>query len=180
MGVEEAGHSPVFMRGPGRGLERARKHGLARSTMIAYGGWGLLTLLLLLGTMTTLGQSESTQRAAVLDRADASAAELEQSVLRVFDQVAMLQSLAQTRSQMVEDGNTAGLSAIEEQIASIGPPDRFGILHVAVTGPDGVSAPARRARSIWPISEPAGGAGHAFAPADPRPADDPAAPPGSL
>jgi diguanylate cyclase (GGDEF)-like protein len=127
-----------------RGLERARKHWLDRSTMIAYGGWSLLTLALLTGTLTTLGQAESTERAAVLDRADAGAAELEQSVLRVFDQVALLQSLAQTRAQMVEDGNTAGLSAIEQQIASVAPPDRFGILNVAVTGLDGV-APAHTA-----------------------------------
>ena len=59
------------MRGPGRGLERARKQGLERSTKIAYGGWALLSVLLLTGTVTTLGQAEITERAAVLDRADA-------------------------------------------------------------------------------------------------------------
>ncbi len=149
MGADEAGHSPTMvMRGPGRGLERARKHGPDRSTLIAYGGWGLLCLLLLTGTLTTLGQAEWTERAAVLDRADAGAAELEQSILRVFDQVGMLQSLAQTRAQMVEDGNAAGLAAIEQQIATIAPPERFGILHVAVTGPDGVSAPSNTAAPV--------------------------------
>ncbi len=120
------------MRGPGRGLERARKQGLERSTKIAYGGWALLSVLLLTGTVTTLGQAEITERAAVLDRADAGAAALEQSMLRVFDQVAILQSLAQTRAQMIEDGNTEGQRAIEQQLHRLVPPERFGILRVTV------------------------------------------------
>jgi diguanylate cyclase (GGDEF)-like protein len=132
----------ALMRGPSRGLERARKHGLERSTIIAYGGWGFLSLLLVTGTLTTLGQAESTERAAVLDRADAGAAALSQTVLRVFDQVTLLQDLAQTRAQMIEDGNAQGLLAIEQQVKSLEPPDRYGILRVTVTGPDGTSAPA--------------------------------------
>ena len=170
MGADEAGlgHT-AFLRGPGRGLERARKHGLERSTMIAYGGWGLLTLLLLTGTLTTLGQAERTERAAVLDRADATAAELEQSMLRVFDQVSMLQSLAQTRAQMVEDGNSAGLTAIEQQVANMAPPDRFGILHVALTGPDGVSAPISAPETL-------AGLAPSLAAPSPRPLPAPAPP----
>ena len=115
----------------------------------------------------------------MLDRADASAAELEQSVLRVFDQVAMLQNLAQTRAQMVEDGNTAGLNAIEQQIASVAPPDRFGILHVAVTGLDGVSAPPTAPDDLASLSR----AARWPRPRHRRPrrrADDPAAPYRSL
>ena len=97
--------------------------------------------MLITGTVTTLSQAEWTERAAVLDRADAGAAALEQTMLRVFDQVAVLQSLAQTRAQMIEDGNAQGLVAIEQQLKSLAPPERFGILRVVVTGPDGVSPP---------------------------------------
>ena len=126
--------------GPERGLERARKQGIERSSMIAYGGWGALSLLLMIGTMTTLGQAELTERSAVLDRADAGAAALEQTMLRVFEQVAVLQSLAQTRVRMIEDGNTQGQLATEQELQALAPPMRFGILRVSIVGQDGTSA----------------------------------------
>jgi diguanylate cyclase (GGDEF)-like protein len=151
----------AFMRGPGRGLQRAQQHGLARSTIVAYGSWVVLTFLLLTGTVATLGKAEWTERDAVMDRADAGAAALEQTMLRVFDQVAVLQSLAQTRAQMVEDGNAPGLVAIAQQVKSLAPPPQFGILSVIVTGPDGVSPPpelppAASATTAAPVLPPAG------------------------
>jgi diguanylate cyclase (GGDEF)-like protein len=62
-------------------------------------------------------------------------------VLRVFEQVDLLQDLAQTRGQMIEAGNTAGQLAIEQLMRSLTPPARFGVVRVTVTGLDGVSAP---------------------------------------
>jgi diguanylate cyclase (GGDEF)-like protein len=139
------------MRGPGRGLERAaRQQRVERSSTIAYGGWAILSLLLLVGTITTLGRAEQTERAAVLDRADAGAAALEQTVLRVFEQVELLQDLAQTRGQMIEAGNTAGQVAIEQLMRSLQPPARFGVVRVTVTGPDGISAPDPPRRGAMP------------------------------
>ena len=125
--------------GPERGLERARKQGWERSSIIAYGGWGSLSLLLMLGTMMTLGQAEHTERVAVLDRADAGAAALEQTMLRVFEQVETLQSLAETRARMIEQLNYQGQLATEEELRALAPPKKFGILRVSLVGPDGTS-----------------------------------------
>jgi diguanylate cyclase (GGDEF)-like protein len=123
--------------GPERGLERARKQGFESSTLIAYGGWAVLCLLLMLGTLTTLGQAEFTERAAVLDRADAGAAALEQTMLRVFERVEVLQSLARTRQKMLDEGNVAGQAATEQELQGLAPLPRFGIVRVAIVGPDG-------------------------------------------
>jgi diguanylate cyclase (GGDEF)-like protein len=146
--------------GPERGLERARKQGFERSTIIAFGGWAALSLLLLTGTLTTLGQAELTERAAVLDRADAGAAALEQTMLRVFAQVDVLQSLAQTRARMIAEGNTQGQRATEEELQNLAPPKSFGILRVSIVGPDGhspwVSPPAADMAPLQPIVEPNG------------------------
>jgi diguanylate cyclase (GGDEF)-like protein len=127
------------LRGPARGLQRAQKQGYERSSLIAYGGWAVLSLLLMIGTLTTLEQAESTERAAVLDRADASAAALEQTMLRVFEQVETLQTLAQTRAQMIEDGDTAGQQAIEQQIHGMAV-GHLGIVRVAVLPAEAPSA----------------------------------------
>jgi diguanylate cyclase (GGDEF)-like protein len=126
--------------GPERGLERARKQGFERSTIIAFGGWAALSLLLLTGTLTTLGQAELTERAAVLDRADAGAAALEQTMLRVFEQIEVLQSLAETRARMIAEGNTQGQIATEQELQNLAPTRLFGILRVSIVGPDGHSA----------------------------------------
>src|SRR5271163_4068897 len=76
-----------------------------RSRAIAFGGWCVLSLLLVAGTLTTLGQAEYTERNAVLARAEAGAATLEQTLLRVFEAVDTLQSLARTRARLLEAGN---------------------------------------------------------------------------
>ncbi len=143
--------------GPERGLERARQQGFERSTIIAFGGWAVLSLLLLTGTLTTLGQAELTERAAVLDRADAGAAALEQTMLRVFAQVEVLQSLAQTRARMIAEGNTQAQRATEEELQNLAPPRSFGILRVSIVAPDGhspwVVPPAADLAPLPPVVE---------------------------
>jgi diguanylate cyclase (GGDEF)-like protein len=108
-----------------------------RSLVIAYGGWGLLSLLLLMGTLTTLAQAEYTERAAVLARAAAGAAALEQTLLRVFEAVDTLQGLARTRMHLIETGNRMAALTIEQQLHDIAAEGRFGILQVSILHPDG-------------------------------------------
>jgi len=108
-----------------------------RSLLIAYGGWALLSLLLLGGTLTTLEQAENTERTAVLARAAAGAAALEQTLLRVFEAVDTLQGLAATRLRMIDAGNKVGAATIEQQLHDIAERGRFGILQVSILHPDG-------------------------------------------
>ena len=108
-----------------------------RSRAIAFGGWCVLSLLLVAGTLTTLGQAEYTERNAVLARAEAGAATLEQTLLRVFEAVDTLQSLARTRARLLEAGNKLAALTIEQQLHDIAPQGRFGILQVSILHPDG-------------------------------------------
>ncbi len=89
---------------------------MSRAALIAYGGWGLLTLMLIAGTLTSLSQAERTGRQAVLARAEAGASAVEQTMLRVFEAAQTLQTLAQTRGRLVDAGNLAGVEAIDEQL----------------------------------------------------------------
>jgi diguanylate cyclase (GGDEF)-like protein len=88
----------------------------SRANFIAYGGWALLTLLLMAGTLTSLSQAERTGTQAVLARAQAGAAALEQTMLRVFEAVQTLRTLSQTRLRLVDSGNLAGVQAIDQQL----------------------------------------------------------------
>jgi diguanylate cyclase (GGDEF)-like protein len=108
-----------------------------RSTLVAYGGWALLSLLLVTGTLTTLDRAEFTERAAVLDRAEAGAATLEQTMLRVFGAVQALQSLAQTRLRLQDAGNTVGALTIEQQLRDSSNQPALGILDLTIIKPDG-------------------------------------------
>ncbi len=108
-----------------------------RSTLTAYGGWCLLSLLFTIGTLTTLDRAEFTERAAVLDRAEAGAAALEQTLLRVFGAVEAVQSLAQTRLRLLDSGNTMAAVTIEGELRQAGRQDRLGITNVTILGPDG-------------------------------------------
>ncbi len=110
-----------------RYLERLSPAGL-----IAYGGWGLLTLVLVGGTIGSLTQAERTERGVVLDRAEAGAAAVEQTMLRVFEAVQSLQTLAQTRLRMIDAGNLAGVQAIDQQLGDEVARHRFGIENVAI------------------------------------------------
>jgi diguanylate cyclase (GGDEF)-like protein len=108
-----------------------------RSTLVAYGGWLMLSLLLTVGTLTTLDRAEFTERNAVLDRAEAGAATLEQTLLRVFGAVEALQSLAQTRQRLLDAGNTMAALTIEEELRDSSHQGRLGILGVSIVAPDG-------------------------------------------
>jgi diguanylate cyclase (GGDEF)-like protein len=108
-----------------------------RSTLVAYGGWCLMSLLFTVGTLTTLDRAEFTERGAVLDRAEAGAATLEQTLLRVFGAVDALQSLAQTRLRLLDAGNTMAALTIEQELREAANQSRLGIMDVSILGPDG-------------------------------------------
>ncbi len=108
-----------------------------RSTLTAYGGWGLLSLLLVVGTLTTLERAEYTERTALMARAEAGAATLEQTLLRVFEAVDTLHSLAQTRSRLIDLNNRTAAWTIEQQLRDIAAAGRFGVLQVNILRPDG-------------------------------------------
>jgi len=108
-----------------------------RSTLTAYGGWGLLSLLLVVGTLTTLERAEYTERTALMARAEAGAATLEQTLLRVFEAVDTLHSLAQTRSRLIDLNNRTAAWTIEQQLRDLAAAGRFGVLQVSILRPDG-------------------------------------------
>ena len=104
----------------------------SRAALIAYGGWGLLTLVLIGGTLTSLSQAEQTETRAVLARAEAGSAAVEQTMLRVFEAMQTLQSLAQTRLQVADSGSAAAVQAIDQQLRDALLRDRFGIESVSI------------------------------------------------
>jgi len=95
--------------------------------LIAYGGWALLALVLLGGTLISLHQSRNAQIKAVLARAGAGSAAIEQTMLRAFEALQTLQTLAQTRLQLVDTGNSDGIQAIDAQLRDTVLRHRFGI-----------------------------------------------------
>ncbi len=119
-------------------IEKLRAR-LDRSTLTAFGGWAALSALLLLGTFGSLDQAEFTERTAVLDRAEAGAATVEQTMLRVFEAVHTLQDLAQARLKLIDAGNKLGAYTIEQQMSDIAVEgDReFGIMQVMVLTQEG-------------------------------------------
>jgi diguanylate cyclase (GGDEF)-like protein len=108
-----------------------------RSILVAYGCWSLLSLLLVVGTLTTLDRAEFTERSAVLDRAGAGAAALEQTMLRAFGAVEALQSLAQTRLRLLNAGNLMGAQTVEQQLRDSSNQPALGIVDLTVLRPDG-------------------------------------------
>jgi diguanylate cyclase (GGDEF)-like protein len=83
---------------------------LDRATLTAFGGWTILSLLLILGTAISLEQAQSTQRNAILDRAQAGASALEQTMLREFEAVNRLEDLAQVRMRLTQRNGSAPAS----------------------------------------------------------------------
>ena len=136
----------------------------SRAALIAYGGWGLLTLMLVAGTLTSLSQAERAGTQAVLARAEAGASAVEQAMLRVFEAAQTLQTLAQTRLRLVDSGNLAGVQAIDEQLHDDVAAGHQGIEAVNIY---------REGRLDW-TSDPAGWPATALAPiaaeGDPPPA----------
>jgi diguanylate cyclase (GGDEF)-like protein len=113
-------------------------HRWDRASVIAYGGWALLTVVLVGGTLTSLDQAEYTERQAMLARAQAGAEALEQTLLRVFEAVQGLEDLVQTRSNLTDAGNLASAQTVEQELRDATAGDRrFGILGVSVILPDG-------------------------------------------
>ncbi len=104
----------------------------SRASLIAYGSWALLSVLLIGGTVGSLMQAEHTQTQAVLARAEAGAVAVEQTVLRLFDAVKAIQGLAQTRLLLVQNGDEAGRRAIDQEMHDIVSTHRFGVQDVSV------------------------------------------------
>ncbi len=140
---------------------------MSRAALIAYGGWALLSLLLIAGTLTSLTQAERTGRQAVLARAEAGASAVEQTMLRVFESAQTMQTLAQTRGRLVDAGNLAGVQAIDEQLHDDVSANHSGIEAVNIY---------RRGRLEW-TSDPAGWPGTIAQPSI-NPGDPPPTPSG--
>ena len=104
----------------------------SRAALVAYGSWGLLTILLVAGTLTSLSQAERTGTEAVLARAEAGAVAIEQTMLRVFEAAEILQTLAQTRFRLEDARNDAGTQAIDQQILDTVAAGHVGIGGVAI------------------------------------------------
>ncbi len=102
------------------------------ATLIAYGSWALLALVLLGGTLVSLHQSRNAQIKAVLARAGAGSAAIEQTMLRAFEALQTLQTLAETRIQLVDTGNDEGIKAIDAQLKDSVSRHRFGIRDVLI------------------------------------------------
>ncbi len=110
---------------------------LNRSSAIAYGGWALLSGLLVVGTFTMLDQAERTERGAVLGRAQAGAATLEQSMLRVFEGTRTLQAILSTRQKLLDDGNMVAAQTIEQQLLAMAKQLEPSVRSVSLYGLDG-------------------------------------------
>jgi diguanylate cyclase (GGDEF)-like protein len=111
---------------------------LDRATLTAFGGWTILSLLLILGTFTSLEQAESTERNAVLDRAEAGATALEQTMLREFEAVNRLQDLAKVRSGLADrDEGKAPQAAMAKEMIVQQMSDTAGIMQISVLRKDG-------------------------------------------
>ncbi len=112
---------------------------LDRATLTAFGGWTVLSLLLILGTFTSLEQAESTERNAVLDRAEAGATALEQTMLREFEAVNRLQDLAQVRLRLADrdEGRVLQNLGMAKHMITQQMSDTAGIMQISVLRKDG-------------------------------------------
>jgi diguanylate cyclase (GGDEF)-like protein len=103
-----------------------------RAALIAYGGWALLSILLIGGTVGSLTETEQTQVQVVLARSEAGAAAIEQTVLRLFDGVQALQTLVRDRVVQDETGGTDFRAALDSQLQDIVTAHRFGVLDITL------------------------------------------------
>jgi len=118
----------------------------SRAALIAYGGWALLSILLIGGTVGSLYEAEHTETEALLARAEAGAAAIEQTVLRLFDGVKSIQRLAETRFRLAQSGDDAGVRAIDQELQEIVGAHKFGIQDVTVI---------RNGAPVWTSIDPA-------------------------
>ncbi len=105
---------------------------LTRAALIAYGGWVLLSLVLIGGTLFSLHEAEYTQVDAVLARAEAGAAAVEQTVLRLFDGVQSIETLAEQRVSMARGAAGEDHAIIDRQLQESVANRRPGILGAVV------------------------------------------------
>jgi len=112
---------------------------LDRATLTAFGGWAVLSLLLILGTFTSLEQAESTERNAVMDRAEAGATALEQTMLREFEAVNRLQDLAQVDLRLTDrdEGRALQNLGMARKMITQQMSDTAGIMQISVLRKDG-------------------------------------------
>jgi len=107
------------------------------ASVVAYGGWALLSVLFILGTLLSLGQAEMAARRVVLARAEAGAAALEQTTLRVLESVTALENLAQARIRLARDGDTKVADFLEQQMRQTVASSAFGLRDVEIIAGDG-------------------------------------------
>ncbi len=110
---------------------------LPRASLIAYGGWVVVALLLLGSTLGSLHQAEQTQVAAGLARAEADAASVGQLLIALADRAGEARDLAQTRQRLLDPGNIRGVTAVEQQMRDVVSAGRYGIRGIAIIRPDG-------------------------------------------
>ena len=90
--------------------------------------------------LTAERHASRTQReaeAAALARAEVAAEAIEQSLLRTLEAVQSLHDMAQSRLRLLQAGYRGGAVALEAQLAAVARNGRFGVLQVALIGPDG-------------------------------------------
>jgi len=80
---------------------------------------------------------EREAEAAALARAEVAAEAIEQSLLRTLEAVQGLHDMAQARQHQLEAGYRGGAVALEAQLTAVARNGRFGVLQVAIIGPDG-------------------------------------------
>ena len=101
-------------------------------------GWLVLASLAVWLGETYLRRAEVTLEEEAGGRLLATASALEQSLLRTIEAVDGLQALAQTRHDLLLHGNPTGAASIADYLSVVAAQERFGVLQVAVIGPDGV------------------------------------------
>ena len=123
------------------GMARTRAERPARRLR----GWRVILLgwLVLATVAVWLGETYLRRAVETLEkeaggRLMATASALEQSLLRTIEAVDGLQALAQTRHDLLLHGNPTGAASIADYLSLVALQERFGVLQVAVIGPDGM------------------------------------------
>jgi diguanylate cyclase (GGDEF)-like protein len=111
---------------------------LERASLIAYGAWAVLVVIIVCTTLASLNQVERTETRAILARTEGSAAAAEQTLLRVFDTVYSIRDLALRRQQEMAAGRISAALVLEQQMRDWAQSRRSAIDGVAITGEDGL------------------------------------------
>lgn len=113
--------------------------GLSRRTIwaLALSAWAACAGAAWLTAERHAGRMEREAEAAALARAEVAAEAIEQNLLRTLEAVQGLHDMAQSRQRLLEAGYRGGAVALEAQLATVARNGRFGVLQVAIIGPDG-------------------------------------------